>query len=86
MSESNDFYKLFKPELTSKKMLEFGIFGGSYLGNIIKEFPHSWFVRAKISKIFNVKLNYFQIRAGLSFKKLKRRGWIMKEDPRGWFQ
>ena len=74
MSESNDFYKLFKPELTPKKMLEFGIFGGSYLGDTIKEFPNSWFARAKISKTFNVKLNYFQIRAGLSLKEWKKRG------------
>ena len=86
MSKPNDFYKLFKPELTPKKMLEFGIFGGSYLGDTIKEFPHSWFIRAKISKTFNVKLNYFQIRAGLSLKEWKSRGWILKEDPRGWLQ
>ena len=86
MSKSNDFYKLFKPELTPKKMLEFGVFGGSYLGDTIIQFPKSWFIRAKISKTFNVELNYFQIRAGLSLKEWKKRGWIMKEDPRGWFQ
>ena len=86
MSKFNDFYKSFKPDLTPKKMLEFGIFGGSYLGDTIKEFPNSWFARAKISKTFNVKLNYFQIRAGLSLKEWEKRGWIMKEDPRGWFQ
>ena len=68
MSKSIDFYKLFKPELTPKKRLEFGVFGGSYLGDTIKEFPKSWFNRAKISKTFNVELNYFQIRAGLSLK------------------
>ena len=49
-------------------------------------FLNSWFIRAKISKTFNVKLNYFQIRAGLSLNKWKQRRWIMKEDPRGWFQ
>ena len=86
MSKSIDFYKLFKPELTPKKMLEFGVFGGSYLGDTIKEFPQSWFNRAKISKTFNVELNYFQIRAGLSLKEWGKGGWIMKEDPRGWFQ
>ena len=86
MPKFNDFYKLFKPELTPKKMLEFGVFGGSYLGDTIREFPKSRFIRAKICKTFNVELNYFQIRAGLNLKEWKNRGWIMKEDPRGWFQ
>ena len=53
MFKSNDFYKLFKPELTPKKMLELGVFGGSYLGNTIKEFPESWFIKAKIRKSFD---------------------------------
>ena len=67
-------------------MLAYGVFGGSYLGATINEYPKSWFVKAKISKTFNVNLNYFQVRAGLSLKEWKKKDWIMEEDPRGWFQ
>ena len=81
-----DFYKIFKPELTPKKMLELGVFGGSYFGSKIKEFPKSWFVNAKLSKDFNVSLNYFKIKSGLSREHWIEKGWIFKEDPLGWFQ
>ena len=60
-----DFYYIFKPELTPKEMLELGVFGGSYFGNRVDEFPKSWFKKAKISKNFDVKLNRFQVKAGL---------------------
>jgi len=67
-------------------MLEYGVFGGSYLGDTIKEYPKAWFTKPQLSKSFDVELNYFQIRAGLSLIEWKQRGWIMNEDPRGWFQ
>ena len=60
MKKQKDFYLEFKPELSPKKMLEYGVFGGSYLGDTINEFPESWFKKAKISKSFDVNLNYFQ--------------------------
>ena len=56
-----DFYKIFKPELTPKKMLELGVFGGAYFGTDINEYPKSWFKNAKISKTFDVTLNRFNV-------------------------
>jgi len=82
----NDFYKLFKPQLTPKKMMELGVFGGSYFGHNIKEYPKSWFKKAKISKSFNVNLNRFKVKSGLSRKEWQEKGWIFKQDPLGWFQ
>ena len=84
--KNEDFYKLFKPQLTPKKMLELGVFGGSYFGLNIKEYPKSWFEKAKLSKNFNVDLNRFKIKSGLSRKEWQEKGWIFKEDPLGWFQ
>ena len=85
-STNLDFYKIFKPELTPKKMLELGVFGGAYFGLKINEFPKSWFKKAKISKDFDVKLNRFKIKAGLSREHWIDKGWIFEEDPLGWFQ
>ena len=82
-----DFYKIFKPQLTPKKMMELGVFGGAYFADgSIKEFPESWFIKAKISKTFDVNLNRFKIKSGLSRKEWIDKGWIFKEDPLGWFQ
>ena len=81
-----DFYKIFKPELTPKRMMELGVFGGAYFGLDIKEYPKSWFKNAKISKTFDVNVNRFKIESGLSRKEWINKGWIFKEDPLGWFQ
>ena len=85
-SVEKDFYKIFKPQLTPKKMLALGVFGGSYFGNKVKEYPKSWFKNAKLSKKFDVNQNRFKVKSGLSKKEWIKKGWIFKEDPLGWFQ
>ena len=81
-----NIYKIFKPELSPKKMLELGVFGGSYFGLNIKEYPSTWFKKAKVSKKFDVNNNRFRVAAGLSRKEWISKGWIFNEDPLGWFQ
>ena len=83
---NKNYYKIFKPELSPKKMLDLGVFGGSYFGLNIKEYPKSWFKKSKINRTFDVNINYFKIKSGLSRKHWIEKGWIFKEDPLGWFQ
>ena len=85
--EKEQIYKLFKPQLTPKEMLKLGVFGGSYFKKSqIKEFPKSWFQKAKLSKTFDIEKNRFKVKAGLTRKEWLDKGWIFKEDPLGWFQ
>ena len=87
MPKEKDIYKLFKPQLTPKEMLEHGVFGGSYFKDKeMEEFPKSWFKKAKLSKNFDVELNRFKIKSGLPREEWVKKGWIFKEDPLGWFQ
>jgi len=82
-----DHNKLFKPELTPQEMLEAGVFGGNYFKNDVAEFPVKWFKNAKINyNEFDVSLNYFSIKSGLSMEHWISKGWIFPEDPLGWFQ
>lgn len=77
----------FRPDLTPKDMLALGVFGGKYMTDCRNEFPKSWFVKAKLSpEKYDKRLNFFNIRASQSLSEWRRRGWIHKDDPRGWFQ
>lgn len=76
----------FKPDLTPKQMLELGVFGGRYMNDCQKEFPKSWFAKARLSETHDWKINYFAVDASQSLAEWKRKGWIHPDDPRGWFQ
>ena len=82
-----NFDPIFKPQLTPKQMLSLGVFGGKYMTDCQKEFPQDWFTRAKLSPLKkNPKINYFGVNASQSLKIWQSKGWIYKDDPRGWFQ
>ena len=82
-----NFHPDFKPELTPQEMLELGVFGGKYMTDCRKEFPASWFRRAKLSPTRrDPKFNYFGLNASVPLSVWRIKGWIYHEDPRGWFQ
>jgi len=86
-SMGKNFDPEFKPELTPKELLELGVFGGKYMSDCKKEFPASWFKKAKLShEKHDPELNFFRINASLSLKEWRDKDWIYYEDPRGWFQ
>ncbi len=85
---NKDFHKEFKPELTPKQMLELGVFGGLYFGDMPKEYPKTWFTKAKLSPDHkqHKELNYFGVNASQPLSVWQARGWIHPQDPRGWFE
>jgi hypothetical protein len=82
-----NFHPAFKPELTPKQMLALGVFGGRYMTDCRKEFPRSWFARAKLcARRHDPALNFFGVNASQPLSVWRRKGWIHRDDPRGWFQ
>lgn len=81
------FDQNFRPDLTPREMLAFGVFGGKYMTDCRNEFPKSWFAKAKLNnEKYDKTLNYFGVRASQSLTIWRSKGWIHKDDPRGWFQ
>lgn len=83
-----NFSPEFKPDLTPEEMLTLGVFGGSYFGDDRAEFPKSWFAQARLSSDGkpDKELNYFKINASQPLSAWQGKGWIHKDDPKGWFQ
>ena len=85
--KGKNFDSDFHTQLTPSQMLNLGVFGGKYMNDCTREFPISWFVNAKLSPLFkDVKVNFFKVDASLPLKYWLKKGWIYKDDPRGWFQ
>jgi len=84
---SKNFHPDFKPQLSPKQMLALGVFGGKYMTDCRREFPASWYKSAKLSpKKSDPQVNYFKIKASQPLSVWRQKGWINKQDPRGWFQ
>ena len=84
---AKNFHSEFRPQLSPKEMLKLGVFGGKYMSDCTEEFPVDWFEKARLcSEIHDPKLNYFGVNASQTLAEWRRKGWIYKEDPRGWFQ
>jgi len=82
-----NFDPQFAPELTPRQMLELGVFGGKYMTDCRKEFPKSWFARAKLSpSARDPGLNFYGVDASQPLSVWRDKGWIHPDDPRGWFQ
>ena len=82
-----NFHPTFRPQLTPAQMLELGVFGGKYMTDCRDEFPASWFRNAKLChERHDPKLNFFGVNASQPLSIWKKKGWIYRDDPRGWFQ
>ena len=80
----------FKPELNPKRMLSLGVFGGRYMRDCKNEFPGDWFEKAKLhpkgKSGHSPELNFFGVDASQPLSVWRAKGWIYRDDPRGWFQ
>ena len=82
----------FDPMFTPKEMLEKGIFGGTYFAELIdyRDYPEEWFENIDESFYksdkYLTKVNFFKIKSGQSQEEWEAKGWMHKDDPRGWFE
>ena len=78
--------------LTPKEMIRMCIFGGTYFSKLVdyRTFPKEWFSdideKFYLSNNYQKEVNYFKIKSGQSQEEWVRKGWIHKDDPRGWFE
>lgn len=85
--EGEHFHEEFTPDLTPEEMLRMGVFGGKYMTDCRDEFPMSWYTEAKLChERHDPELNYFGVNASQPLSVWRKRGWIYRDDPRGWFQ
>ncbi len=81
-----NFDMQFNPDLTPAEMLALGVFCGKYMTDCRSEFPRHWFAKARLAQHRDCTLNFFGVDASQPLSHWRHKGWIYKDDPRGWFQ
>ena len=59
--------------------------------DVIKEYPKSWFKNVDIEKMvtsstYDKQINKYKVVCGSSLEMWETKGWIVEQDPYGWFQ
>ena len=67
-------------------MLAMGVFEGKYTNICQQEYPNDWFAEAILSDTPNPVINHFSLKSRRPLSEWLKKGWIMEEDPRGWFE
>ena len=90
----------FSPNKISVEIIKEGAFGGIYFRDIYsninkkwykylwKEFVHLKNIDAKsyASDYYDINMNKYGVKCGISLRFWENKGWINKIDPYGWFQ
>ena len=84
--EGQGFAPGFKPHLSPRQMLAYGVFEGQYMNDCQGEFPALWFIEARLSDTPDPAMNCFGVKSRQSLTDWRTNGWIIGPDPRGWFQ
>ena len=71
--------------------IESGVTGKSYGAEVWKELPGDWLEgldveRQVASPEYDKEVNRYRVRSGASLEEWEDKGWIVSQDPYGWFQ
>eukprot|EP00439_Symbiodinium_sp_Y106_P071401 s1715_g12.t2 len=86
--------QLFRPTLTPAEVLQAGAFGGTYFRDIDSaDLPSSWFkgldIKTQVAcpwKDYDASVNKYGAKCGNTLEDWENAGWIVAQDPYGWFQ
>ena len=94
-------YPEFKPNLTPTQIMKMGSFGGMYwrpiyssitrknYKNKYKEFDFKDIDKVKLTipwDEYNKSINKYKVKVGSTLEEWESKGWIVPQDPYGWFQ